>query len=460
MGIVRLALGERIRTARLARGWTQATLADQLGVAENSVVRWEKGINLAQTRLARLATVLSQTSEEQTKLLEALLALYASSKHRITTPSRSAADRAYEFYSNNRPMLSDLILKSRYYTDADLIDDFPILSRAAWIPSRALPLAQVKLHWRAVSPPLRVPRFAHHRSFADYKNHRRERVENNYCYRLLEVVCDGRAPSFTFGPSRYSDYINTGERLGYELAQWCLRKENKQEGDLAIRLRMQRQELPMRYAQMPFDEMSKFCAGSGTTTLALHLYYPPANGRHVVFIQDRLGKEVAEGRNSLHLVPTGTFQPDGTENLHHPRDFSLTRTVMREFAEEFLGKEEFQEMTRHSYDFTQDERLQPFLQAMKQGHIRLWWLGFGLDALTKKAEFLTAMVIDWRHLGSVSGMNTAGNWEGTNIEVDVATSLNHLAENEPRLFPASVACCRLGLRQLDALLKPHRVSLK
>lgn len=38
-------LGERIRTLRLQRGWTQQQLGDRLGVAGITISSWEKGRN-------------------------------------------------------------------------------------------------------------------------------------------------------------------------------------------------------------------------------------------------------------------------------------------------------------------------------------------------------------------------------------------------------------------------------
>ena len=53
----------RIRTARLAKGWTQADLARELGVSQQAVQAWETGArDIRAGRLAELSRVLGVTA--------------------------------------------------------------------------------------------------------------------------------------------------------------------------------------------------------------------------------------------------------------------------------------------------------------------------------------------------------------------------------------------------------------
>jgi transcriptional regulator with XRE-family HTH domain len=54
-------LAERIRTCRLKRGMTQRGLADQLGVTQQSVARWEQGSPPRRYMLRAIESLLEET---------------------------------------------------------------------------------------------------------------------------------------------------------------------------------------------------------------------------------------------------------------------------------------------------------------------------------------------------------------------------------------------------------------
>jgi transcriptional regulator with XRE-family HTH domain len=58
------AIGRQIATARTRRGLTQAALAQQIGVSESTVQRWEGGALPPYRRLLRLAQLLVVPLEE------------------------------------------------------------------------------------------------------------------------------------------------------------------------------------------------------------------------------------------------------------------------------------------------------------------------------------------------------------------------------------------------------------
>jgi transcriptional regulator with XRE-family HTH domain len=51
-------LGERIKTARLAQGWTQTQLAQRVGTTKKSIGIWERTGTISALSLGRLTTVL------------------------------------------------------------------------------------------------------------------------------------------------------------------------------------------------------------------------------------------------------------------------------------------------------------------------------------------------------------------------------------------------------------------
>lgn len=57
-------IGQRIATAREAKGWNQSELARELGVSPQSVQHWEKGGGVKHARLTTLAQTLGVTLEQ------------------------------------------------------------------------------------------------------------------------------------------------------------------------------------------------------------------------------------------------------------------------------------------------------------------------------------------------------------------------------------------------------------
>ena len=56
---------ERLRRARLLKGWSQAELAEQVGTSFEMVSRWERGVTVPSPRYRkRLYAVLGKTAEE------------------------------------------------------------------------------------------------------------------------------------------------------------------------------------------------------------------------------------------------------------------------------------------------------------------------------------------------------------------------------------------------------------
>lgn len=55
---------ERIKTLRIARGWTQAELARRLGITRNGVNSWEQGLSMpSPALLVELARVFSVSTD-------------------------------------------------------------------------------------------------------------------------------------------------------------------------------------------------------------------------------------------------------------------------------------------------------------------------------------------------------------------------------------------------------------
>jgi hypothetical protein len=166
------------------------------------------------------------------------------------------------------------------------------------------------------------------------------------------------------------------------------------------------------------------------------------------YLHERTGVEVLEDPGGWHVVPSGTFQPDSAEDVHHKRDFSVLRSTIREFAEELLGNEELQSVIRTHDDFFHDPRLSPYLIGLRDSSVRAYFLGMGISPLSTKAVFVTALVLDASRLPA-DAVRFVNNFEGKFLAVPLEELVNWSVD--PRMHPSASACCQLAQRHVDFL---------
>ena len=226
----------------------------------------------------------------------------------------------------------------------------PFLAPSHWLPAAPVPVDELRLVW-SVSPPVVSPGLDFlPEGFASYSAaiggvDRPGLFEDRPCYRLLEVA----GSRLTFGPGRYFDKLDSAEALAHE---YCA-------GGTAYRDRI----------GDPFDLGTRSVIPDVQTLLV------DRDGRFLVQWRDP-AKVAANG--GIHgLVPTGEFQPSGSDLLG---DLNLRRCVAREYAEEIQGVPELRDPPASFYE--------PFRT------VPLYFLGIGVDALTLSASILTMAVVD------------------------------------------------------------------
>jgi len=194
--------------------------------------------------------------------------------------------------------------------------------------------------------------------------------------------------SLMFRGCDYLSYYDTCEALAFELSDWCFHNPNQmpQPG---------KNDLPFHGAPERIFDLATRNAVPGLNALMIFIDGPQG---HQFFMHDRTSREIAEAQNTFHVVPAGTFQPDSYASGNHPRDFSLQRCILRELAEELLGKKEVETYSRNGEDFLIDGKCQPFVNGMKDGYVKLFFLGLGFDPVTTKPEMLLAIVMDAKKL--------------------------------------------------------------
>ncbi len=89
-------LAERIRTYRLKQGLTQRELADQLGVTQQSVARWEQGAPPRRYMLRALDALIDESdAEDQSRELADIIGIRPPVAGRVQTRGVEDARKAY-----------------------------------------------------------------------------------------------------------------------------------------------------------------------------------------------------------------------------------------------------------------------------------------------------------------------------------------------------------------------------
>ncbi len=108
-------------------------------------------------------------------------------------------------------------------------------------------------------------------------------------------------------------------------------------------------------------------------------------------------------------MPVGVFQPSA-ETPHAERaDLDLWKCVVREYAEEFLGRSEDY---GPDFDYETWPLHRRLTDARESGDLRSVVLGVGVDPLTFATDILAVTVIEARTFDALFGAMTGSNEEG------------------------------------------------
>ncbi|MFV2174731.1 hypothetical protein ACFHW2_01015 [Actinomadura sp. LOL_016] len=258
----------------------------------------------------------------------------------------------------------------------------PLLCRDGWVPDAPVPLGDVRLEWdprpappAVADPPDGLPRG--HRTYAQALGALAppKVFEDRPAYRL--VAAD--PPVLRLAPARYFDAVNVGESVAHELAagRHGLRERVGDPCDLA-----RRPALP------------------AITTVTV-----TASGTYLLHRRD--AAKVAHAGGLHQVMPVGVFQPLREDDER--RDLDLWRCMVREYAEEVLGRDE-------DYGDGFDQDAWPFHRAMtgarRDGRVRAYLLGLGVDPLTLALDVLTVVVFDDDAFAELLGAVVEVNAEG------------------------------------------------
>ena len=353
-------------------------------------------------------------------------------------------------YDSHRAELTSLILP--YYVGETTNPELPLITRPGWIPEYPIamglagsePTFVYEATAQAPIPP-RIPGIdatLHEirRSFSP-----QGRMTNDESYRALEIDVSAKGLRLVCGPGQYFEFHDSCEILGLELSAWALANQNRSPNPDGS-------DLPLRGPPQNIFNLRNRSAVVGVSTLLIALDY---EGADWYFSHER-GDEVAVNRGACSVVPSGTFQPFATNLAHFDRDFNIRSTVLREFGEELLGKKEFQETSKRSFDFEKSAILRDFVELLDAQFAQIYFMGIGLDPVNCVPEVLTTLIFRASDLPVGTIAKFKSNFEGEFTKHKLtAEALRHFAY-KPNVHTASATCARLAAKHLDRLVSEVR----
>jgi hypothetical protein len=348
--------------------------------------------------------------------------------------------------------------------------DLPLLTRPGWIPARPLALDAVRLmltdrpaddglararalaaqYWPVVNG---IPIRRYSGAVAELDPP--EQFYDGRSYRLLDVVPSSDGIDLTFTDGMYFDAFDTAEPLAFEAAQ----AYDATDGETISG--------PYRRALGGPFEFSNRCALPGINTLTVRRSRRGLDA----FFYLHLRTKTATAQNTVHVVPAGEFQPHHESDRSATHQLDLRFTMLREYAEEFLGLEEAGEAT-HYVPFEVREPYATMHRAFQPGGgASCYLLGIGLYPLTWKPEILTVAIFDARTFDRLFADMVDENLEGRLVVTERLRGIQHVLggrrgpcqglpfiqemideyAGDSSTLPAARACLKLAWRHRTAL---------
>lgn len=279
---------------------------------------------------------------------------------------------------------------AKLYPDVLKVADTPLLSEPTWLPPYPVQLESISLEWRAnaTAPVINgtEPFTARLRPTrpdgSRYQSYSAAMAElaaprvfrNRSTYRLARAELVGEQPHMVFEPGNYFDGIDVGEACAHELA--------------AERMGLA-DGTPLRDAIGNLCDPTRRGTGMAISTLTIRQDEPAGEASFPLHWRDPT--KVGHAGGLYTVLPVGIFQASGDQPWHIENDFSLWRSMLREFAEELLGHGEDHGDDRIDYGSW------PFAArmtgALTAGRIRAQVFGLGVDPLTLATDLLTVVTI-------------------------------------------------------------------
>jgi transcriptional regulator with XRE-family HTH domain len=450
-------------------GLTHAQLADRLGVDRTYVSKVLSGSRQIRDvgRLRQLACTIGVPPERFGLLPgfgEASLAL--GQGHILARDVRTDVEawrKVRLTLNHRRPQLTKAAVS--LYGGAARIAGTSLIALPGWVPAQPVDIRALELTWTDESVPCAIaggeaesedcrPLMPHGGRYPRYCHAIRDLdppslFENRVSYRLLDVAGDRSHQKQTYGYTTYFAMVDVCEAVAHEIASAWLRHDGN-----AARIRLS--ELPFRaLIADPFDLLRRPVLPS-TDTLTIR--HDTRTGQSSLLLHRRNSDNVALAGGMTHIIPAGVFQPSGIAPRIISADFDIWHNIVRELSEELLGNPEHSG-SGEPIDYDVEEPFASLNTARRDGQIRAWYLGTGLDPLTLAGEILTVLVIDTEVFDQVFADVVSWNSEGDIVfgadgSIGVPwrrEAVYRLLATEP-LAPAARACLELAWDHQDLLL--------
>jgi hypothetical protein len=319
------------------------------------------------------------------------------------------------------------------------------------MPSAPVPLQDISLEFSATAPgppaaadlgedaALVLPASTDGTRYLRYSDAVRELAapavfQNRSTYRLTEAELSSGAPRLVFTHGRYFDGIDTGEAVAHGYA--AMRLDGRRAG-------------PRGGTGDPRD-LHRRPANLAISTLTLRL--DRATGRASFLLHWRDPAKVGHAGGLYQVIPVGVFQPSGEAAANERGDFSLWRSMIREFAEELCGRSEDYGNQASPLDYDSWPFARRMAEALDGGQIRVCCLGLGVDPLTYATDLLTVAVIDSHVFDGLFSLSPRPNEEGRVLAARefAAHVIDRIVTREP-VQAAGAAVLRLAWAHRETL---------
>lgn len=457
--------GAALREWRLANGQSQTAVADAIGTTQQHLSQIENGkrpLSVEQRR--RIVAGLGIPPEEMG--LSTRSSLVGEDESEVTgSAARWRAQRRW--LNQHRSELARLAVE--LYPVGHRVPHTTLVAHPAWIPSSPQDLRSIELELdespQAVAVdgseqetlPVRPLRAAGVHTDLYTAAVRRldppRLFESRPSYRLLSADVGRR--HMRFGMAAYFDKLDVSEALAHEMAIACMGQRNGFPG----RVELIRGRLPFRDKVGDVFDPRRRAIIPAVTTLTIRLRRHPADPSFLLHWRDPA--KVATAGGVYDVLPAGEFQPSSVALWDRRNDFDLWRNIVREYAEELLGKPEYDGTRTAPIDYENWPLFQDLDRARSSGRVAAFFIGLGLDALTLAATILTVVVIDDDVFDRIFGSAVRHNEEGEIVAVGdkraaegvpfTAESVQRMLASEPMAAPGA-GCLALAWRHRDHLL--------
>lgn len=332
--------------------------------------------------------------------------------------------------------------KSYYVSDFDT-SHLNLIYKEEWIPNKLIDLRIIdsNMRWKdstsEFSAGIYQPIYKNNLlSSCIRDNMHGIHIYNNLTYRLVSETVIDEVPILEFEENDYFTYVNFNESLAVELSIFT--RANARPPSF------ERNDLP--YRGEPKRALNLRDNGNAVGISAITIV---SNSSSKKFILHQRGTRTLEAPGTIHVVPAGTFQPHGKGNANHSRDFSLTRSISREFLEELLGITEANEPDPNGNDILDHKDARMFRNLINDGKIHFRYMGMGIDIVTLKPEILVCILIS----DGNDDLSFRNNFEGHGFMVDW-TQYNLLKfSRRGDMLPAGSACLFLAAKHFNEINK-------